>query len=267
MRHMDNRIQHIKDNWNDMSHRWNDMRSDTIIDGIIADPYSIFRPELQAMLQKFVGDFSNKRILVPASGDNRAVFAFHLLGAHVTSSDLSDKQLENSAHIAQKHGWDIEFVQDDVMHLSKIPSNTYDYVYISNGVMIWIDDLPSMYQNIHRVLKPNGHYMMYDVHPFMFPFDVENTEQLALRKDYAATGPFGRFAIYNWRLQDILNAMATAGFCLMHMEEMNAERGTFWVDWDKAHTIPQETLDKFYHSSTNPLFALPQAMSLCGKKF
>jgi SAM-dependent methyltransferase len=249
-----------------MATDWNDMRTTHIIDGIIQNPLSIFRPQLQSMFQNSIGSFKNKRVLVPASGDNRAVFAFHLMGARVTSSDLSQKQLEYSAHIAQKHHWDIEFIQDDVVHLSHIPPAAYDFVYISNGVLIWVDDLPTMYQNIHRVLKPGGHYMMYDAHPFMFPFDVDNTDTLSLKKDYTATGPFGTLEIFNWRLQDILNAMASAGLSLTHMEEMNAEYGTFWVDWHKAGDFPKETLDKFYNSKTNPLYALPQAVALCAKK-
>ena len=262
---MDTRIEKIKDNWNSMAERWNELRSDAIIQGIIQDPYFIFRPELMAMFKRFVGDFSNKRILVPASGDNREVFAFHLMGAKVTSSDLSEKQMENSAKVAHRHGWDIEFVCDDAMRLSGIASGEYDFVYISNGVMIWIDDLKTMYENIKRVLKPGGYYMMYDAHPFMFPFDTDDTAKLTLRKDYAHTGPFGKYAIYNWRLQDILNAMISAGLSLRHIEEMNAVYGTFWVDWDKAHTYPEEELTKFYDSKTNPLYALPQALALCAQ--
>ena len=263
---MVSRADKIRSNWDEMSDRWNDLRSDSIVNGIIENPYSIFRPELQDMLKKYIGNLSNKRILVPASGDNREVFAFHLLGAKVTSSDISEKQLENSAQVAKKHNWNIEFIRDDVVHLSQIKSSEYDVVYISNGVMIWVDDLNSMYKNINRVLKPNGYYMMYDAHPYMFPFDTDNTEKLTLRKDYNATGPFGKFEIFNWRLQDIINSMLSANLNLLHMEEMNAEYGTFWVDWDKAHTIPSDELNKFYCSKTNPLYALPQAMALCARK-
>ena len=263
---VDNRTNIIKENWNEMSDRWNDLRSESIVSGIKENPYSIFRPQLKSMMKRFIGDFNNKRILVPASGDNREVFAFHLLGAKVTSSDLSEKQLENSAEIAAKNGWDIEFIQDDLRLLSQIKSGEYDIVYISNGVMIWIDDLNSMYKNINRVLKSHGYYMMYDAHPFMFPFDTNDTAKLTLRKDYSATGPFGKFEIYNWRLQDIINSMVSASLILVHMEEMNAEHGTFWVDWDKAHTIPSNELNKYYNSKTNPLYALPQAISLCARK-
>jgi len=67
------------------------------------------------------------------SNDNHAVFAFHL-GAKVTSCDISEKQIENAFDIANKHGWDIEFICDDTTKLTKVNSNEYDFVYTSNGV-------------------------------------------------------------------------------------------------------------------------------------
>jgi hypothetical protein len=60
-----------------------------------------------------VGDLEGKRVCVPASGDNTAVFAFHLLGARVTSTDISAEQLKNAQTIALEHGWGIEFICED----------------------------------------------------------------------------------------------------------------------------------------------------------
>jgi len=74
------------------------------------------------------------------------------MGASVTSVDISERQLENGAAIAHKHSWDIEFICDDTMELSKITSGEYDFVYTSNGVHVWINDLSSMYQNILHLL-------------------------------------------------------------------------------------------------------------------
>ena len=261
---MNSRIEKIQSKWDEMSETWNRFRTDEIISSIVQDPYSVFCPQLRDILKRFIGGFTGKRVLVPASGDNRAVFAFHLLGAKVTSSDLSPLQLEHSAQVAAKHGWDIEFVPDDVMRLSQIKTGEYDLVYISNGVMFWLDDLTSMYTNIRRVLRPGGYHIMYDMHPFMYPFDTDNTTHLTLKKPYDSTGPFGDFSTYNWRLQDILNPMAAAGLALAHIEEMNAEYGTFWVDEDKTQDMPAEELARLYNSKTNPLYALPQAISIVG---
>jgi len=263
---MENRVGKIKETWNNLSDDWNRFRTEELISKIIAEPYSYFRPELQIIFNKFIGNFALKRVLVIGSGSGRAAFAFHLLGAKVTASDLSEKQLEYSEEIAKRHSWNIEFVCDDAVLLSYIKSDEYDLVYIPNGVMFWIDDLCAMYANIRRVLKPSGYYMMYDIHPFMPPFEFDNTKEIVLKKDYNEVGPFGKMATYNWRLQDFLNAIVASELRLVYMEEMKAAKGTFWVDEDRADDIPKSELARLYDSKTNPLYALPQCISLVAQK-
>ncbi|WP_028551508.1 class I SAM-dependent methyltransferase [Paenibacillus sp. UNC451MF] len=116
-------------------------RTEEAIAKIITRPESAFHPTTYLMIQEAFPDLHGKRICVPSSGDNHAVFAFHLMGAKVTSCDISERQLENSANIAHKHGWDIEFICDDTMKLDKIDSGKYDFVYTSNGVHVWINNL------------------------------------------------------------------------------------------------------------------------------
>lgn len=73
----------------------------------------------------------NKKVLLPSSGDNHAAFAFALLGADVTSADISEKQLEHAKVIADKLKLKINYVCDDTMQLSNIPDNSFDLVYTS----------------------------------------------------------------------------------------------------------------------------------------
>lgn len=119
-------------------------------------------------------------MLVPFSGDNATVFAFRLLGAAVTSADISERQLENAGRIAADHGWDIRFVCDDSMSLTKIEDSAYDLVYTSNGVHVWIPDLLSMYRSFHRVLKKDGQHIMYEVHPVIRPFGDDEVPKLII---------------------------------------------------------------------------------------
>lgn len=99
-----------------------------------AEPMLAFPTPVYSMLRDALIDFNGKRVLVPSSGDNGAVFAFHLLGASVTSADISERQLENAKRIADMQGWDIKFVHTDSMKLDGIGDGAYDLVYTSNGV-------------------------------------------------------------------------------------------------------------------------------------
>lgn len=162
-----------------------------------------------------------KKVLVPSSGDNAAVFAFHLLGATVTSSDISERQIENAKRIAASHSWDIQFVCDDSMTLTNIKDGMYDLVYTSNGVHVWISDLLSMYKNFHCVLKNDGHYIMFEVHPVICPFGSDEVPDITVRKPYEDIDITDDVPNFHWRIQDIFNAAFDAGFKIIHMEEFH----------------------------------------------
>lgn len=257
----------IKDAWNE----WSDTdfakyRSDERISRLIANPESAFHHTTFSMIKDLFPNLQGKRICVPSSGDNHAVFAFHLMGATVTSVDISERQLVNAATIAAKHGWDIQFICDDIMELNQVKSNGYDFVYTSNGVHVWINGLNAMYHNIYRILKSNGAYIMYEVHPFTRPFG-DDTTKLTVRKPYDLIGPFGETPTYTWRMQDIINAIVSSGLNLKHIEEMYAEYNTYWFEVSgEREKMSQEEVDKLYQWEHNPMAAFPQWLSIYAVK-
>jgi 2-polyprenyl-3-methyl-5-hydroxy-6-metoxy-1,4-benzoquinol methylase len=255
----------VKDSWNEWSDTWYlKYRTEEAIARIIASPASAFHPMTYAMIREAFPDLTGRRVLVPSSGDNHAVFAFHLMGAKVTSCDISEKQLENASIIAKKQGWNIEFLCEDTMTLAQVPSEEYDFVYTSNGVHVWIHDLASMYNNVNRVLKNNGIYMMYDIHPFMRPFEIKAKEALVVKKPYDLTGPFGEVPTFKWRMQDIVNAISSSKLSVKHIEEMYAEDGWFWVDdsTDEGEHLTEEEVESYTDWRQNPSAAIPQWLLL-----
>ena len=231
---------------------------------IINNPYIAFdHPVTLELIRKTFPDLNGVKICVPSSGDNAAVIAFTLLGAKVTSCDISERQLYNAEATAKKYGWDIEFILDNTMTLEKIKSDEYDFVFTSNGVHVWIDDLTSMYANIHRILKKSGAYIMYEIHPIGRPFE-DCFGQLKLTKPYDDIGPLYDGVNFHWRTQDIVNAIADSGLCIKRMEEMfnDRERGSFWrIDGKTPEEIAQ------YHDwRVNPQAALPQWLSIYAVK-
>ena len=104
------------------------------------------------------------------------------------------------------------------MKLDGISNESYDFVYTSEGVHVWIDDLNGMYQNIWRVLKPDGIYINYEIHPIVRPFDYSDgkpkDKDIIVQNDYDIIGSFDDGLIYHWRTMDILNVVAGSGFVL-----------------------------------------------------
>lgn len=258
-------------NWDDYSSsylRYN--HAEKMIRRIVDDPSSAFEPAAWEQIRHYVPDLQGKRVCVPSSGDNHAVLALALLGAKVTSCDISQQQLDGAQKVAQRLGLTIDFVQADTMRLDGIPDQAFDFVYTSNGVHVWLNDLPAMYRNVHRILKPSGVYIMCDVHPFQRPFG----EGLKVVKPYENVGPFEDEYNVNfaWRVQDFLNAMADAGLRIVHMEEMHDQKDyeyPFWVSLEdvvNGVTVDPAEVDRMYDWRQNPGMALPAWMCVVCRK-
>lgn len=235
-------------------------------------PESAFHRKTWEVICDVFSDLKGKKILVPSSGDNRAVFAFAALGAEGVSCDICEKQLEYAKEIAEKYSLNIQFQVEDTMTLSGIASGEYDFVYTSEGVHVWISDLPGMYNNIARVLKKGGVYINYEIHPFTRPFAYDDGKpegkEIIIRKDYEKTGPFDDGMEYHWRLQDFFNAICHSGLQIMRLEEMHDEkdRGHFWFYEKDREKMSREEIDAYYDLEKNPLSGLPQWFTVCCRK-
>jgi len=259
--------------WNEGAAKYSELsHSKKMMARIAEDPANAFHHTTWELIRQYVPDLRGKKICVPSSGDNHAVFAFVMLGAQVTSCDISENQLANAERIAKQYGWDhsIEFVRADTMKLEGIADGEYDFVYTSNGVHVWIDDLLGMYRSIHRVMKPGGTYIMYEIHPFLRPFD----DNVKVKRPYDAVGPYEteEEVTFAWRVMDIMNAMLDAGLSVKHIEEMFAEKDYDWPFWisyaeiANGATATREEVDRMHDWRNNPMAALPNWLSMVARK-
>ena len=260
---MENWLKQVKESWNKTSDSdwYNSLRTESKIAELVNDPRTAFHPVVFELIIKYLPDLKDKRILLPSSGDNHAAFAFAMLGAKVTSADISERQLENAAGIAEKLGLSIGFVCENTMTLSDIENDAYDLVYTSNGTHSWIPDLNSMYGNISRVLKPGGYSIMYDIHPFNRPFTGEPWKEPKIIKSYNDTMPS-----CHWRVQDLINANISAGLSISEMSELNAVNASFWFSYDELIRQSNENLQNINDWQHNPMAALPAWISIVSQK-
>jgi 2-polyprenyl-3-methyl-5-hydroxy-6-metoxy-1,4-benzoquinol methylase len=130
---MNNVLKHVKEEWNKTadSEWYMSYRTNEVIQKILNDPETVFYKQTWDAIKSTFPDIKGKKICIPSSGNNLAAFAFAVLGAKVTSCDISEKQIMYDKMIAKENNLDIEFLVQDTMKLSDINSNSYDMVYTS----------------------------------------------------------------------------------------------------------------------------------------
>lgn len=158
------------------------------------------------------------------------------------------------------------------MKLCDIKDEEYDLVFTLEGVHVWINDLSSMYQNIARILKKGGNYINFEIHPFTRPFAYEDGKpesmKIIVQKPYDMTGPFDGGINYHWHMQDYINAIASAGLRIDHLDEMydDEQKGHFWFYDDIREKMTEDEINGYYDWKVNPYTALLHWFSLCATK-
>ena len=217
-------------------------------------PRKSFPTRVWDNINRFYPNLNGMKICVPSSGDNVIAFSFHMLGAKVTSCDISSEQIKNAKKIAEEQEWAIDFHVCDSMEMNGIRDDYYDLVFTSNGVHTWISDLPVMHKSFNRILKEGGRYIFFETHPFIRPFD-DSTNVLKVKKPYTDTSN------NNWRVQDFTNSLIESGFTINCMDELSAEKDVLGADWWN-----QDEWDEKADININPYAALPQWISFCSRK-
>ena len=248
--------------WNEVAAWWERLEVEGgIWERCPAEPELAFAGGALGLVRDAAGDVGGKDVCVVGSGDNLVSFAFAGMGANVTSVDISDRRLAVAAERAKRLGLPITFVQADAADLSLISQEEFDLVFSSNGFFVWIADPLAVFSEIHRILRPGGHYVFYDVHPFQRPWK-DQVKPIEAAKPYWESGPFTEeeegSVEFHWTLADIINPLAASGFILRRILESPAGDSRFWQDYSYLPGTDDSLLDW----RENPRAALPTWLSV-----
>lgn len=257
-----------RSHWDSASGNWRRLRDkDQLWRRCPEEPSLALRKGTLFLIEEFVGQLEGKRVCVIGSGDNYAAFALVGMGAVVTSTDISEKQLEVAMSRAEELGLTIDFIRADAADLSSVGEEEFDLVCSTNGFFVWIAEPNRVFTAVNTILKPGGHYIFYDIHPFLRPWKNQRSP-IEMEKPYFETGPFendgstGPTYEFNWTLSDILNPLLESGLILRRIVEEPAQDSRFWQD----HSYVSATDDSLLDWKSNPRAGLPVWMTLAAEK-
>ena len=253
--------------WDAAADRWRDLRErDGLWRTCPHEPEVAFEGEALGLIQRYLEPLEGKDVCVIGSGDNYAAFALAGLGARVTSADISQRQLEIAAERAECLGLEIAFIRADAAHLSELEDRQFDLVTSTNGFFVWISDPGAVFSAVYRVLRPNGFYVFYDIHPCLRPWRDEGG-QVRMTAPYWFRGPVERSSEsdgyeFHWTLSDLVNPLLETGFQLRRIAESRPRSARFYQD----HSYEPSDDDEVMDWRTNPLFGLPAWLTIAAHK-
>ena len=88
--------------------------------------------------------------------------------------DISDEFIKQGERLVEAAGVEIELVCTDIYELGDSYNNQFDILYITIGVIGWLQDLKSFFVILTRLLKPGGQIFMYEMHPVLELFEEDS---------------------------------------------------------------------------------------------
>jgi SAM-dependent methyltransferase len=141
------------------------------------------RDTLERTELREVSDVTGKRLahLMCHFGMDSLSWARH--GATVTGLDFSRQAVDIARNLATRTAIDATFVCADVMAAADVLDGAFDIVFLSKGVMMWIEDVSAWAQVCARLLRPGGVFYLLEFHPLAMVLS-QTEDGLALQGSY-----------------------------------------------------------------------------------
>lgn len=156
----------------------------------------------------------------------------------VVGVDISDVHIENARRTSAALNAAAEWHRCDVLDTPASLDGTADLVYTGRGALCWLQDLDGWARVIYRLLKPGGHFSVFDDHPVTWLFDQETETYEWSGTDYfhhcesgmgwpdSYIGDIGipleqQSRTYEclWPIASVFQALTRAGLAVVHLGE------------------------------------------------
>lgn len=165
-------------------------------------------------------------VVHPMSGHGLDDMALVRLGARsVHGVDYSEAAVASAQRRADELGMPCRYTLAEIS-ASGLDDACADLVYTGKGALIWIADLPAFFAEVHRLLRTDGWFYVYEAHPLV-PLWAWDAGEIQARTDRSYFAPShvndafpGNGAVERQHtLAAIVMACLRAGFAIEHLQE------------------------------------------------
>ncbi len=172
--------------------------------------------------------------------------------ARCVGFDISEGFIAQGQALAQVGGVDVSFVRTNVYDIPHDYDSSFDVVYVTIGALGWLRDLPAYYAVVARLLRPGGHFFLYEMHPVLDMFDPATG--LEVKHSYFRTTPYIEDAApdymdksvmvestsywFHHKLSDIIGGALGAGLTLRLFEEYEHDKSEVYAAFAGFETKP-----------------------------
>ncbi|GAC1589659.1 MAG: class I SAM-dependent methyltransferase [Acidimicrobiales bacterium] len=186
-----------------------------------------------------LGDVKGKRVIELGCGGGQACIAFARQGASVTGVDFSAAQLAHARRLCDLETVKVELRQSDLADLAFLRSDSVDLVF-SAGALGYVEDLPRVFRQVHRVLKVGAPLVFSMPHPASALIDADADDALLIRRAYSDDTPLAEprgeisLSVYPHTFADIFMGLMRTSYRVETILEPEAvtsgPRSAFWRD-------------------------------------
>lgn len=143
------------DRWIEEGWEWGIPISHEEYEKALAGEWNMLLTPTKPVPHGWFGELKGKKVLGLASGGGQQMPIFAALGATCTVLDYSDKQLESERMVAQREGYSIEIIREDMTKPLPFEDETFDLIFhpVSN---CYVKEVKPIFKECARILKKGG---------------------------------------------------------------------------------------------------------------
>jgi SAM-dependent methyltransferase len=139
-------------------------RYDPVAEFYIDQQPDSYDTDIDVALFDLIGPLEGARVIDIACGHGRITRELARRGARVVGVDLAPALVEHALTAEQADPLDIIYILDDAAANDLLLGETFD-IAVSNHGLSDIDDLDGVLDNVHRLVRPGGRFVLLILHP------------------------------------------------------------------------------------------------------